>query len=174
MAWLRRQDSFNGALGTIGASYLGYTQWALATDPPPELGALVVQVGSDDFQQFLYPGGAFALEATLTGTAAMLSMQHGFGRFLLAVIRLLRQHRKVERSLPLIDAYPAAFGRRVGFFEDWLAHPDASDVYWTSRRAAVPGRKFWIKTSASRIRPSKIKRSSGDFRSSATLRLLRL
>ncbi len=62
VAWLRRQDWFNGGLGTIGASYLGYTQWALAADPPPELGAMVVQVGSDDFYTFLYPGGAFALE----------------------------------------------------------------------------------------------------------------
>jgi putative CocE/NonD family hydrolase len=142
VAWLRRQEWFNGALGTIGASYLGYTQWALATEPPPELGALVVQVGSDDFQQFLYPGGAFALEATLTGTAAMLSMQRGFGRFLLAVTRLLRHHRKVERSLPLIDAYPAAFGRRVAFFEQWLAHPDPGDPFWVPRRAVAPAERM--------------------------------
>jgi uncharacterized protein len=142
VAWLRQQDWFNGALGTIGASYLGYTQWALATEPLPELGALVVQVGSDDFQQFLYPGGAFALEATLTGTAAMLSMQRGFGRFLLAVTRLLRHHRKVERTLPLIDAYPAAFGRRVAFFEQWLAHPDPGDPYWAPRRAVAPAERM--------------------------------
>jgi uncharacterized protein len=135
LAWLREQDWFSGALGTVGASYLGFTQWALATDPPPELGAMAVQVGSDDFQSFLYPGGAFALEATLTGTAAMLSMDQGFGRFLRAAVRLLRQHRRVERSLPLIDAYPAAFGRRAAFFEQWLDHPDPGDPYWAARRA---------------------------------------
>jgi putative CocE/NonD family hydrolase len=136
VAWLRRQDWFSGALGTIGASYLGYTQWALAADPPPELGAMVVQVGLDDLHRLLYPGGAFTLEATLSGVAAMLSMQRGFARFLLAAGRLLRQHRRVERGLPLIDAYPAAFGRRVGFLEQWLAHPDAADPFWASRRAA--------------------------------------
>jgi hypothetical protein len=135
VAWLRRQDWFSGALATIGASYLGYTQWALATDPPPELRAMAVQVGSDDFHGFLYPGGAFALEATLTGVTAMLSMERGFARFLLAALRLLRRHRRVERGLPLVDAYPAAFGRRVGFFEQWLAHPDPADPYWTPRRA---------------------------------------
>jgi hypothetical protein len=96
---------------------------------------MVVQVGSDDFHGFLYPGGAFALEATLTGVTAMLSMQRGFARFLLAALRLLRRHRRVERSLPLIDAYPAAFGRRVGFFEQWLGHPDPADSYWAPRRA---------------------------------------
>lgn len=137
VAWLRQQEWFSGALGTVGASYLGYTQWALATDPPPEMGAMVVQVGSDDFQRFFYPGGAFALESTLVGTAAMLSMHRSFPRFLLAIARLLRHHRRAERTLPLIDAYPAAFGRRVGFFEQWLAHPEPGDPYWDSRRATV-------------------------------------
>jgi putative CocE/NonD family hydrolase len=135
VTWLRQQDWFTGALGTVGASYLGYTQWALATDPPPELRAMVVQVGSDDFHGFLWPGGAFALESTLVGTAAMLSMERGFAGFGLAMIRLLRHLRRIERNLPLIDVYPAAFGQRSGFFEQWLAHPDPADSYWDRRRA---------------------------------------
>jgi uncharacterized protein len=137
VAWLRRQDWFNGSLATIGASYLGYTQWALAADPPPELRAMVVQVGSDNFYTFLYPGGAFALESTLVGTAAMVSMQRGFGSFLLAIVRLLRRHKRVERVLPIIDAYPAAVGQRVGYFEEWLAHPEADDAFWVPRRVVV-------------------------------------
>jgi uncharacterized protein len=138
VAWLREQDWFNGALGTAGASYLGHTQWALATDPPPELLAMVVQVSSQNFYEFLYPGGAFSLEATLTATTATLSMERGFGRFVLAVVRLLRHIRRVERTLPFIDAYPAAFGKRVGYFEDWLTHPAADDPYWEPRRTVVP------------------------------------
>jgi len=69
IAWLREQPWFSGSLATIGASYLGFTQWALANDPPPELKAMVVQVSADDFYGFIYPGGAFAMEATLTGVA---------------------------------------------------------------------------------------------------------
>jgi putative CocE/NonD family hydrolase len=138
IAWLRRQEWFNGSLATIGPSYLGFTQWALATDPPPELRAMVVQVSSDDFYGFLYPGGAFALEATLTGVAAMLSMHRGFGAFTLATLRLLRRYRRVARTLPLIDAYPPAFGGRVGYFEDWITHPEPDDPYWVPRRATVP------------------------------------
>jgi uncharacterized protein len=137
IAWLRRQEWFNGALGTIGPSYLGFTQWALATDPPPELRAMVVQVSSDDFYGFLYPGGAFALEGTLTGVAAMLSMHRGMGKFTLAMLRLLRRYRRVARTLPLIDAYPPAFGGRVSCFEDWITHPEPDDPYWTPRRATV-------------------------------------
>jgi putative CocE/NonD family hydrolase len=164
VAWLRQQEWFGGALGTVGASYLGYTQWALATDPPPELGAMVVQVGSDDFHGFLYPGGAFALESTLVGTAAMLSMDRGFARFLRAIVRLLRRHRRVERTLPLIDAYPAAFGRRVAFFEQWLAHPEPGDPYWASRRATA---------AAELIPPTSLLTGWSDVCLDPTLRLFR-
>ena len=136
VAWLRGQDWFDGSLGTIGASYLGFVQWALAADPPPELKAMVVQVSSDDFYGFLYPGGAFALEATLTALAAMVSQHRGFGAFAAAILRLLRQHKRAERTLPLIDAYPPAIGGRVDWFERWLAHPAADDPFWDTRRAA--------------------------------------
>jgi uncharacterized protein len=137
VAWLRQQDWFDGALGTVGPSYLAYTQWALAEDPPPELRAMVTQVGSDDFYRFLYPGGAFALESTLVGTAGMLSMERGFGRFMLAIARLVRHLRRAENFLPLIDAYPAAVGGRAAFFEEWLGHPEPGDPFWAARRATA-------------------------------------
>jgi hypothetical protein len=135
VAWLRQQDWFSGSLGTIGASYLGFTQWALAADPPPELKAMVVQVSSDDFYGFLYPGGAFAMAASLTGVAAMVAQQHGFAAFAKAIVRLFRHHRRVARTLPFLDAYPAAIGERVPWFERWLSHPGADDPFWDSRRA---------------------------------------
>jgi putative CocE/NonD family hydrolase len=142
VAWLRGQDWFDGRLGTVGASYLGYTQWALAASPPPELRALAVQVGSNDFSTFLFPGGAFALDATLTATAMMLSMGRGFRPFLRALTRLALRLRRAGRVLPLTDAYPPVLGQRAGFIEDWLAHPDLGDPYWAPRRApltAEPG-----------------------------------
>ena len=135
IAWLRDQPWFNGSLATIGASYLGFTQWALAHDPPPELKAMVVQVSADDFYGFVYPGGAFAMEATLTGVAAMLSQDKGFRAFMGAVLRLMLTYRKVERTVPLVPGYKLAFGKRVGYLENWLAHPAAGDPYWAPRRA---------------------------------------
>src|SRR5580692_4653465 len=135
IAWLREQPWFSGSLATIGASYLGFTQWALANDPPPELKAMVVQVSTDDFYGFLYPGGAFALEATLTGVAAILSQEKGFRPFVGAVLRLMLTFKRVTRMLPLVPGYQLAFGTRVGYLEDWLAHPGAGDRYWEPRRA---------------------------------------
>jgi uncharacterized protein len=135
VAWLREQDWFTGALGTIGASYLGFTQWALAADPPPELKAMVIQVSADDFHNFLYPGGALALEATLTGVSSMVAQHRGFGATAAALLRLLRAYKKVERSVPLLDGYEPAFGQRVPWFEEWLRRPTAGDPYWEPRRA---------------------------------------
>src|SRR5260370_18299154 len=48
VAWLREQDWFDGRLATYGPSYLGFVQWALAMDPPPELVAAVVHVRSEE------------------------------------------------------------------------------------------------------------------------------
>ncbi len=136
IGWLREQPWFDGSLATIGASYLGFTQWALANDPPPELKAMVVQVSMDDFYKFLYPGGAFAMEATLTGLAAMLSQDKGFRAFTRAVLRLTLTHKRVARTVPFVPGYKLALGKRVGCLEDWLEHPAAGDPYWSPRRAS--------------------------------------
>jgi uncharacterized protein len=46
--WLRQQPWFTGRFGTVGVSYLGFTQWALLSDPPPELAAAVITAGPHD------------------------------------------------------------------------------------------------------------------------------
>jgi putative CocE/NonD family hydrolase len=137
VAWLRRQEWFNGALGTLGLGYLGYTQWALAADPPPELRAMVIQTSTDDFREVIHPGGAFALEANLISVASSLFLGRSLAAFALAMMRLRRRLPRVARTLPLIDAYPSALGGRVGFFEEWMTHTEPDDPYWARRRAAV-------------------------------------
>ncbi len=61
VAWLRNQSWFDGRLATSGPSYLGFVQWALAMDPPPELVAAVVYVGPHDFSRTAYRNGVFDL-----------------------------------------------------------------------------------------------------------------
>src|ERR1700759_2460361 len=59
VAWLREQSWFDGRLATLGASYLGWTQWSLLQDPPPELRAAIVYVGPHDFREAVFGTGAF-------------------------------------------------------------------------------------------------------------------
>jgi putative CocE/NonD family hydrolase len=132
VAWLREQDWFTGVLATIGPSYLSYVQWALASDPPPELRAMVSQNGVSDPYPFVWPGGTFALENVLVATAAMLSFERGMVALIRSGLRVRRRLRRVARQLPLIDAYPAALGTRVSHLDEWLRNPGRADPYWAS------------------------------------------
>src|SRR5829696_2879214 len=54
-----------GRFALWGASYLGYTAWALMMDPPPELAAAVIAISAYDNYAVTHGTGAFALDQTL-------------------------------------------------------------------------------------------------------------
>ncbi|MGV0635666.1 CocE/NonD family hydrolase [Mycolicibacillus trivialis] len=140
--WLRRQPWFTGTFATIGLSYLGFTQWALLTDPPPELTAAVIAAGPHDFSATSWGTGAFALNDFL-GWSDLMAHQEGAGR-----ARLLWSRRRVRRTadrLPAGAAARAMLGDRARWYESWLAHPDPADPFWEPLRvpaaldrAAIP------------------------------------
>ncbi|MGW1979605.1 CocE/NonD family hydrolase [Streptomyces sp. NPDC001889] len=129
--WLREQPWFNGVLGTVGASYLGYTQWALALDPPPELRAMVVQAGLHDPRALFHSGGAFHLENALVVGVGMTHQHRGALPFLRAVLRLARRLRGATRALPARDGLAAGLGAEVPWLDEAVTHPDADDPYWS-------------------------------------------
>ena len=137
VAWLRGQDWFDRPLGTIGASYLGYVQLALAGDPPPELKASVVQVGIHDPAAFVYPGGVFALVNVISATAATFSSQ---GLLRATAGPSYGWHLRWKR----VSRHPAASGKpaarrsasRCRISKQWLDHEDPGDGYW---RGPPPG-----------------------------------
>ena len=131
VAWLREQPWFTGSFSTIGPSYLAYTQWALALEPPPEWRAAVLQVAAH--APGFWQNGAFHLELTLVGGMGLFSQSQGLWGYSRAILRLRRHLTHVLRAVPLIDVYPRAFGGRRPAFEDWLTHPDADDAYWKER-----------------------------------------
>jgi putative CocE/NonD family hydrolase len=61
VAWLREQPWFTGRFATIGGSHLGYTQWALLMDPPPELATAIIRVSPHDLSTAASGTGAFTL-----------------------------------------------------------------------------------------------------------------
>jgi uncharacterized protein len=130
LAWLRAQPWFNGALGTIGPSYLGYTQWALAAQAPPELKALVVQVGMHRPYDGFYPGGVFALETALIGGIGTAHWHRGFLRMTAAGILLQARWKRTTRTLPLTQAFTDVFGARLPDAPDWLSQTRPDDPYW--------------------------------------------
>lgn len=132
VAWLRKQEWFDGSLGVIGTSYLGYTAWALAAAAPPELRAMIAD-GSVVPHEFYYGTGAFALQNALVGAIGLLNWARGPAATATALLRLRRQQGRVAATLPLTDAYPVALGRRSELFDHWLAGRDPASPYWSSQ-----------------------------------------
>ncbi|GIE92998.1 CocE/NonD family hydrolase [Paractinoplanes rishiriensis] len=142
VAWLTAQPWFTGRFATVGPSYLGYTQWALLEDPPPELAAAVITVGPHDFARHSWGTGAFNLD--LVGWTDMIinqprSDQHpGPVRGQLAQARRAparrRAMQRVFTELPLADAGERWYAGRAPWFRERVTRPDLDDPYWQPMR----------------------------------------
>ncbi|MGH0033587.1 MAG: CocE/NonD family hydrolase [Myxococcota bacterium] len=118
--WVAEQPWCDGRIGMWGASYFGYTQWAVSAAARPYLKALVPIVTSTDFHGLFYPGGAFSLLSSLRWAAS-----NGDRRGRRAPERRLPAAARVR---PMADAVRAA-RRHAPFFDDWVEHPERDD-YW--------------------------------------------
>ena len=77
VSWLRGQPWFTGTFATAGGSYLGFTQWAVLADSPPELTTAVVTMGPHDFSIGGWGTGSFALADFLTWAYQMAWHERG-------------------------------------------------------------------------------------------------
>lgn len=133
--WMRRQSWFTGTFATIGLSYLGYTQWALLADPPPELVAAVVAVGPHDFSRHHWGTGAFNLDA-LGWSDLIAHQQDAEPVRMFQVATSARRLRPVLDALPLVDAAERHFRGRVPWYREIVNHPELDDPFWTPMRHA--------------------------------------
>jgi putative CocE/NonD family hydrolase len=124
LEWVGAQPWCDGNVGMDGASYLGYVQWQAAIGGSKYLKCIVPQVmGGDLHESPHYQGGAFqlALNATWSFRTDARTMQeidgYDWGRLL--------------HTLPVRDV-PAAAGRSVPDFVDWVDNPDFGP-HWTER-----------------------------------------
>lgn len=131
-AWLREQPWFTGSFATMGLSYLGFTQWALLIDPPPELKAAVITVGPDDVSGPRWGTGSFGLNDFL-GWSDLVGRQEDTSRVRTLVRQIGAQRRvtKASLELPLGTASRELLGDSAPWFESWLDHPDRDDPFWT-------------------------------------------
>jgi putative CocE/NonD family hydrolase len=138
VAWLRGQPWFGGRFATVGASYLGFTQWALLMDPPPELATAIVQVAPHDFSRSTYFGGAFNLSDFL-GWTESVTHQERFGllRSQLRNLTATRRQAPAMSSLPVADAADSLTQGRAPWFREWVSHRDLSDPFWSRMQLAA-------------------------------------
>ena len=130
VAWMRGQPWFTGTFGTLGASYLGFTQWALLVDPPPELTAAVISVAPHDFSRHVWGTGAFRLD--FLGWSHMMVHQEDGGalRGALRTATAERRNAGAMDELPLTRAASTYLGGRGPWYTDWVTRSDLSDPFW--------------------------------------------
>jgi uncharacterized protein len=131
VTWLRGQSWFDGRLATFGASYLGFVQWALAMDPPPELRAAVVYVGPHDLSRVVYRHGVFALYDGF-GWGDLVVHQERVNP-VSGIVRTATADRRLRPALnrtPLSAGVRDLLGDEAPWLCRWLEHPDPADPYW--------------------------------------------
>ena len=131
VAWLRGQSWFDGRLATFGASYLGFVQWALAMDPPPELRAAVVYVGPHDLSRVVYRHGVFAMYDGF-GWGDLVVHQERVNP-VSGIVRTATADRRLRPALnrmPLSAGVHDLLGDEAPWLYRWLEHPDPADPYW--------------------------------------------
>jgi putative CocE/NonD family hydrolase len=133
-AWLRSQGWFTGSFATIGLSYLGFTQWALLMDPPPEMAAAVIIVGPHDFSESSWGTGAFTINDFL-GWSDMMSHQEE--NRLLGALQQGRSRRRVAHTanqVPMGASGRTLLGAGAPWWESWIEHPERDHPFWADLR----------------------------------------
>jgi uncharacterized protein len=80
LRWIRAQAWHAERIGTIGPSYLGLVQWAVAPDAGDDLAALSIQVSASQFHGQTYAGGSLSLETRPRGSCSWPSRSGGLRR----------------------------------------------------------------------------------------------
>ena len=137
VAWITEQPWSTGQVGTVGGSYLGFTQWLLAREQPKALRAMAPMITTSDYYEapFRHTGGVFELGMALFWSLGMvpeeLQRRVRQGKASMEQMGMLLQVMSNVSAqfehLPLEDR-PLLREFAPSYFE-WLAHPNYDD-YW--------------------------------------------
>ncbi len=132
VAWMRLQPWYPGSFATYGASYLGYTQWALLHDPPKDLVASVPLVAPHDYSRNYWGNGAFRLDRIRWSDMVSFMGDQTVG--FLARMRRFRQTdkriRPILEGIPLLGTVQDYFGTRAPWLPRALMRNDITDEYY--------------------------------------------
>jgi putative CocE/NonD family hydrolase len=120
--WCAKQPWSNGKVGMQGASYLGFVQWAAASQKPPHLVCLIPIVSPPDpFFNIPYAFGAFFLLPDLWWSSAVQ------GKGMTSFVNF--KSGQALAATPLTNVDKAVIGHHIPFVQEWLRHT-TNDSYW--------------------------------------------
>jgi hypothetical protein len=146
IAWAADQPWSSGAVGMIGGSYFGATQWTAATQAPEALRAIAPFVTTDQYYEgWAYQGGAFQLGFNLHWTLSSLALAElvrrikagtATGQDFAELVAAVDGNDDMYRRTPLLGL-PELKGL-APYYDDWLSHP-SYDEFW---RATAPRESY--------------------------------
>jgi putative CocE/NonD family hydrolase len=123
--WLREQPWHHGPVGTIGPSYMGIVQWAIAD----QVDAMAPSATASQFRGMAYGGGSVALDSAFSWMLVLHVQEHRLAPLLLA--------HGLRHTLPrLLEPEPVA-----ALNSDLTAGPIPFLREWTDQMA--PDSPFW-------------------------------
>lgn len=128
--WIREQPWFSGKLAMMGASYLGYVQWAIGAEAGPDLRALSIDVSFSDVRGAMFAGGSFWLDTALTWVLLVANQEKSLLRVMLTQARGAKLLAPAMMHLPLRTSDEAAIGRAAPYLRDWVDHGEPGDPWW--------------------------------------------
>ncbi|MGZ4196610.1 MAG: CocE/NonD family hydrolase [Solirubrobacteraceae bacterium] len=131
LRWIREQPWHAERIGTIGPSYLGLVQWAVAPDAGDDLAALSIQVSASQFHGQTYAGGSLSLETSASWLVLVAEQERRFAP--LAMARALRRLPALLTDVPLAELDERATGAEVDWFREAMQHSARDDAYWVAR-----------------------------------------
>lgn len=136
IAWIGEQPWFDGRLGMWGASYNGFTQWAVADSPA--LRAIAPLNTSSDFHASFFPGGSVTLDTLVSWIVFTADARDVGGRVLPALRRVMESNRRRARArwnaLPAGRLDEDTLAAPVEFFRTSCAELPRDHDYWAARR----------------------------------------
>ncbi|MEA3439896.1 MAG: CocE/NonD family hydrolase [Chloroflexota bacterium] len=136
LAWIEKQNWFNGLVGMWGPSYLGYVQWAIAGGGPLYLKAIVPMITGANLTHSGLRDGALTLDTVLRWIIQIDAMDRkkylanllGLQRIRPKTIdKIINQH---TNHLPLSEIDRQIVGKDVPFLHEWMEHLDPEDPFW--------------------------------------------
>jgi putative CocE/NonD family hydrolase len=129
LRWLRDQPWHAGPVGTIGPSYMGIVQWAIAD----QLDALAPSVTASQFRGMAYGGGSIALDTALSWMLLLQVQEQRLAPLLLANGLRRTLPRVLDEHAPIADLDERAFGSQVHYFREWTEQMSPDSPYWAER-----------------------------------------
>ena len=131
--WIKQQPWFNGKIAGFGASYEGYTQWAISDC----LDAVCAEMTGSDMYELIYPQGLFSLATAFNwGLTVDARTENSIST---------ESMQKSYWHLPLSVTAASTYQKENIYLNDWLLHENR-DSYWQllNNRGIAKGALFSI------------------------------